>query len=109
VAALERAVALAPDRATLLSNLGYAYQSGGKLDLAIITYQRALGRDPRLGSAWINLGTARAKQGNYAEAERCLRQALKLDPSDPRALANLDELRELQRTGPGASGGRAAR
>jgi Flp pilus assembly protein TadD len=109
VAVLERAVALAPDRATLLSNLGYAYQSGGKLDLAIITYQRALGRDSRLGSAWINLGTARAKQGDYAEAERCLRQALKLDPSDPRALANLEELRDLRRTGPVSSGGRATR
>lgn len=92
---LKRAVALDP-RATFLSNLGYAYQLGGDLKLAVATYRQALKADPKLGSAWINLGTALAKQGELAEAEKAFKAALKLDPTDPRAKANLAELEELR-------------
>jgi Flp pilus assembly protein TadD len=91
---LERAVTLAPERATYLSNLGYAHQLKGDLDRAIAIYKQAIAKDERLGSAWINLGTALAKQGKYAEAEQALKKALKLDPTDPRAKANLQELQE---------------
>jgi Tfp pilus assembly protein PilF len=93
---LRRAVQLAPERATFLNNLGYAYQLSGKTHLAIQTYRDALAKDPLLGSAWINLGTAQAQQGDYAAAEASFNRALAIDPSDPRAQANLAELKELR-------------
>jgi len=62
---LDRAVALAPDRATFVSNLSYAYFLAGKLDDAIATATKASALDPKLGSAWINLGTALAKKGDF--------------------------------------------
>ena len=95
---MRRAVDLAPDRATFISNLGYAYQLSGNLDEAVKTYRLALSKDPSLGSAWINLGTALAAQKKYNEAETALKKALELDPSDPRAKANLDELRARVRS-----------
>ena len=99
---LKRAVQLAPDRATFLSNLGYAYQLAGKLELAIETYRKALAKDEKLGSAWINLGTALARKKEYDEAEKAFNSALALDPQDPRAKANLSELAELRKaTGKG--------
>ena len=52
--------------------------------------------DPKLGSAWINLGTALAKKGDLAGAERAYQRALSLDPSDPRAKASLSELSEMK-------------
>jgi tetratricopeptide (TPR) repeat protein len=95
---LEKAVALDP-RATFLSNLGYAYQLLGMNERAVSTYRRALDKDPKLGSAWINLGTVLAQQGKLAEAEKALKEAERLDPSDPRAKANLEELEALKRKG----------
>ncbi len=53
--------------------------------------------DPKLGSAWLNLGTAEAKRGNLDKAEEAFKKAQALDPSDPRAKANLEELSELKR------------
>lgn len=84
-------------RATFLSNLGYAYQLSGDLRLAIQTYREALQKDKKLGSAWINLGTALAKQGKLDEAEDAFKEALRLDPTDPRAKANLAELEDLRK------------
>jgi Flp pilus assembly protein TadD len=69
----------------------------GQLDLAISTATKASVLDPKLGSAWINLGTALAKKGDLPAAERAYQRALALDPSDPRAKANLAELAEMKR------------
>jgi Flp pilus assembly protein TadD len=93
---LDRAVALAPDHATYVSNLSYAYFLAGQLDLAISTATKASKLDPKLGSAWINLGTALAKKGDLLAAERAYQRALALDPTDPRAKANLAELAEMK-------------
>ncbi len=68
-----------------MSNLSYAYFLAGRLDAAITTATKASALDPKLGSAWINLGTALAKKGDLPAAERAYQRALSLDPSDPRA------------------------
>jgi Flp pilus assembly protein TadD len=98
---LKQAVKLAPDRATFLSNLGYAETLAGQLEQATRTLRKAVEKDARLGSAWINLGIVLSKQGQYDEADRCFGKALELDPADPRALANREELRAMrgQRSG----------
>jgi tetratricopeptide (TPR) repeat protein len=93
---LLRATQLAPERATFVTNLGYAYQKRGELARAIETQRRALAIDPELGSAWINLGNALAEQGDYAGAAAALRRAEALDPSDPRPKASLRDLAEIE-------------
>jgi Flp pilus assembly protein TadD len=90
-------VGLAPDRATFLSNLGYAQHQLGDIAGAIVTYQRAIEKDPKLGSAWINLGSALVDQGKLDDAARAFRKAVELDPTDPRPKANLEDLAEIRR------------
>ncbi len=87
---------LAPGKATFMSNLGYAYQQQGDLPAAVSWYEKAIAADPQLGSAWINLGIARADQGDFDGAETAIKKALSIDPSDPRAQANLKELKQAR-------------
>lgn len=97
----ERAIALDPKRATFRSNHGYALQLEGKLKEAIAEYREAIRLDATLASAWINLATALARDPKTrAEARSALEKAKKLDPSDPRVKANLDELNELEKKSP---------
>jgi Flp pilus assembly protein TadD len=98
---LHRAVELAPDRATSLSNLCYAEQLSGDVEGALHTCQDATAKDPKLGSAWLNLGTALVKKGRYDDAQRAFEKAAALDPEDPRPRHNLDDLAELRKTGGG--------
>ena len=59
--------------------------------------------DPKLGSAWINVGTIAAKQQRYADSRRAFERAAALDPTDPRPKANLEELDALEGKPPPAS------
>lgn len=93
---LQRACELAPTKATFMSNLGYAHQQLGDSSSAKIWYDKALAADPKLGSAWINLGLWHAAQGKYDAAEQAFKKALALDPHDPRALANLEDLKQVR-------------
>jgi tetratricopeptide (TPR) repeat protein len=98
LAELEKAIALEPKRATFHSNLGYAHQLSGKLDVAIRDYREAIRLDPTLSSAWINLATVLARDPQTrAEARRALQTAAKIDPTDPRVIANFAELDALER------------
>ena len=90
----------APDRATFLTNLGYAYQKQGLLDKAVESQRRAIALDAKLGSAWINLGNALADMGQYEAAREALQRAESLDPSDPRPKASLRDLAELEKRQP---------
>jgi Flp pilus assembly protein TadD len=94
---LIKAVALDPKRAAFRSNLGYALQQKRDLTGAIVQYKEAVELDEKLASAWINLGTALAQMGKYKEAREALGRAKKIDPSDPRVKANLDELNDLEK------------
>jgi Flp pilus assembly protein TadD len=95
-AELRRAIQLDPGRATFRSNLGYALQLQGKVAEAIAEYRRSLDADPKLVSAWVNLATALSRDPKTrSEARRALEAAKRLDPSDPRVKANLDELDAL--------------
>jgi Flp pilus assembly protein TadD len=88
----------------LRSNLGYALQQRHDFPAAIAEYRSAISLDEKLVSAWLNLGAALALTGERAEARRALEQAKKLDPTDPRVKASLDELRALeQNRGPSIS------
>jgi Flp pilus assembly protein TadD len=101
VSELERAVALDAARASYQTNLGYAYQLLGRRADAIAKYREALRLDDKFASAWINLATALAQDPKTrAEARAALMTAKKIDPSDPRVKANLDELDALEKKSP---------
>jgi cytochrome c-type biogenesis protein CcmH/NrfG len=68
---------------------------------AIAEYEAALRLDPQLSSAWINLATILARDPKTrAEARAALETAKKIDPSDPRVKANLEELDALEKGAP---------
>src|SRR6185436_12656444 len=94
---LERAVALAPDRATFLTNLAYTLQQLGDLPGALAVASRATEKDPKLGSAWLELGSVLADQGRLDDAERAIRKAAEIDPEDPRAKGSIADLAELRK------------
>ena len=71
------------------NDLGVAYESAGKLDLARREYRAALRHDRRFVRARVNLGNLEAAGGRWAEAERCFRRALRDGPGDADALNTL--------------------
>jgi len=71
------------------SDLGVAYESAGKLDLAKREYRKALRLKPDFVPARINLGNIEAARERWSAAEREYRRALRVSPDDPDALNNL--------------------
>jgi Tfp pilus assembly protein PilF len=69
--------------------LAAAYERDGKPDLARLSYEAALRRDPSHPGAHLGLGNLAAARGDLAEAERRYRLALARDPNLPDALNNL--------------------
>jgi Flp pilus assembly protein TadD len=100
VAVLKRAVSLDPNRATLHSNLGYALQQARDMNGAVAEFREAIRLDEKLVSAWINLATALVQQGDRVEGKKALERAQKIDPTDPRVRANMEELRDLEKKQP---------
>ena len=100
ISVLQRAIKLDPKRAALHSNLGYALQQKRDLHGAILAYRAAIEQDDKLVSAWVNLATALVLSGDRPGAHKALERAEKLDPTDPRVRANIDELRDLEKKHP---------
>jgi len=71
------------------NDLGVAYESAGKPDLATREYRKALRLDPRLVRARVNLGNLEATAGRWRRAEDCYRRAVRDSPADGDALNNL--------------------
>lgn len=99
------------------NDLGVAYESTGKLDLAASEYRRALRLEPRQARARVNLGNIEAARGRWHRAERCYRRALADSSTDVDAMNNLaiallrqdrrlDEARALAERAVAAGGGR---
>ncbi|HUE15257.1 MAG TPA: tetratricopeptide repeat protein, partial [Planctomycetaceae bacterium] len=53
-----RAAALRPHDAETLNDLGVLWKKGGRSDLAIATYRRAIDANPRFAAPWFNCGNA---------------------------------------------------
>ncbi len=71
------------------NDLGVAYESGARPDLARREYRAALRKDPRFIRARVNLGNLEAGAGRWRDAERSYRRALRVEPADADALNNL--------------------
>jgi len=98
IARIAALVAVGAPTASYLTNLGYAYQLLGRRPDAVAKYREAIRIDDKFASAWINLGTALAQDPKTrAEARSALTTAQKIDPTDPRVKANLEELDALEK------------
>jgi Flp pilus assembly protein TadD len=93
---LKKAIELNPKKPSFHANLSYALALQGDLAGAEKEARKSVELDKNFGSGWINLGTALAKQKKYKEARKAFEQALKINPNDPRAKANMAELKQLE-------------
>jgi Flp pilus assembly protein TadD len=71
------------------NDLGVAYESSGRSDLARREYRRALRDDGGFARARVNIGNLEAAAARWSRAEALYRRALRDAPSDPDARNNL--------------------
>lgn len=69
-----------------------SHQAAGNYDLAAASIERALRIDPRQPLLWLELGTVRLKEGDYAQAEAVGRKALSLSAGDATLTSRAEEL-----------------
>ena len=80
IAALEKSVALTPERASFWNVLGMSLGGAGRLAEAVSAFEKALALEPRNHLFAFNLGLALERQGRPAEARRRFAEALALAP-----------------------------
>jgi tetratricopeptide (TPR) repeat protein len=88
---LQRAIQLRPDYAPAINTLGNTYSAMGQWDKAIETYEKII-EDAFYGTphfALSNMGVAYYHKKDYAQAEHCFLEALKINPDFINALAGL--------------------
>jgi DNA-directed RNA polymerase subunit alpha len=85
IEAYEAAYAADPDNANVCFRLAYNLDLVGEEDEALHLYEEAVRVQPAPLHALINLSIMYEDRGQYASAERCLRQVLVTDPNHPRA------------------------
>ncbi len=85
VAELRRAANADPRNTQALFDLAYRLDLAGEEDEAMVLYERACERPPATINTLINLAVLYEDRGDYARAERCLRQVLETSPNHPRA------------------------
>ncbi|MEM7519162.1 MAG: tetratricopeptide repeat protein, partial [Planctomycetota bacterium] len=61
---------------------GYEALGEGDFQQAIESFSEVVARDDSYKEAWFNLGLARGRSGDYAEALRAFDRALEIDPMD---------------------------
>ena len=86
---VEGAIALVPDDARALNDLGILCADDGQRDRAIEAFTRATRVDPRYARAWNNLGNALRDAGRVDAACTAFERATQADPRYALAWANL--------------------
>jgi tetratricopeptide (TPR) repeat protein len=84
-------------RGRLLVEQGRVWTRDGRDADAVKLFRKAVEEEPRLGIGYFELGLALYRLGNTEAAEESLRQADRLDLSDPKALAALCAIQLEQR------------
>ncbi len=97
LAEMKRSLALKPDDATTLYNLGNVMMRAGRYQEAIGAYTRSLARKPDFVQAMTNLGNAYSAVGDEASARRWFENGLRLAPGS--ALLNMNLANSLFRQG----------
>jgi tetratricopeptide (TPR) repeat protein len=86
-----RLLALAPDHAVALHNLGNIYLKRGETERAIASYRKAIAAQPRYVLAHYHLADALERAEQFREAYETFGRVLELEPSDPQELAAYDD------------------
>jgi predicted O-linked N-acetylglucosamine transferase (SPINDLY family) len=89
IALISRALALRPDHAPALNNLGNALKNAGRTGEAEAAYRRAIALNLAFADPLENLGSLLHSQHRIAEARAVLRKALELRPNRPKVLNDL--------------------
>ena len=85
MAEYRRAVAADPTAYDAMFALAYRLDLVGEEDEAIALYEQVCDQTPAPVNALLNLAVLYEDRGEYARAERCLRQILETNPNHPRA------------------------
>ena len=83
------------DAAEIGSALGGALLDTGEVEAAMEAQRKALAHEPRLVSAWNELGLAQADIGEFNQAQKSYQEALKIDPTYTKAYLNLSKTRRF--------------
>ena len=94
---IERAIALEPDNAIVLSTYAQSLLTLGQREQALQLLRRAVVSDPLAVNAWTSLGRGLEAVGQTAEAKRSYERALEISPKMPWGTHLLGSL--LLRTG----------
>lgn len=71
-----------PNNATVQAQIGEEFHQRKDLDAASFYYKRAIQINPKLASAWANLGAIYQTQGKQAESAEAFQKALALEPEN---------------------------
>lgn len=82
--------------AMFYSNRGAEATQRERIDDALAWLEYAVRLDPELPSAWVNLGVARRRAGDFLGAEAAYKEALAIDPGTHSAYQNLAALLRQQ-------------
>ncbi len=94
-AAFRQVLKISPEDPSALNNLGFLYvEEGINREEGISLIKRALARKPDEPAFLDSLGWAYHKKGDFEEALKYLRQAIKLAPDNPRFQQHLKEVSE---------------
>ena len=77
------------ERAQILINIGRFYLKDGHYEKAVSEYQKAIGMDPQLSTAYNGIGVAYTMLEKYDEAVAAQRKALELQPDFAKAHAGI--------------------
>jgi tetratricopeptide (TPR) repeat protein len=79
------------------NNLGVAYKALGDWEHAARSFQAALKINPQYGQALFNLGAVMEHRGLFADAEKCYRRVLALQPDEETRWKLAEALKEQQK------------
>jgi DNA-directed RNA polymerase subunit alpha len=92
VEAYEAAYTADPDDPNVCFRLAYNLDLMGEEDEAVHLYEQCIQNDQPSLNALVNLAVLYEDRGQYAAAERCIRQVLATDPNHPRARLYLKDI-----------------
>ncbi len=92
IADFRRALGADPENVDVLFKLAYNLDLLGEEDEALALYERCCSHPPARVNALMNLAVLFEDRGEYASAERCLKQILETNPNHARALLYMKDV-----------------
>ena len=96
IATMRRALAKRPDDALYHNTLGTALLAADDYDAAVSSFERACQLDPKLATAWYNLGLVQMRSMRPAASAEALRRAVALSPQHIGARVLLADMLKAQ-------------